>query len=71
VNIPDEGTSWIPGKPIRIADVKGAEWWHVVVALRVRRSSGQGYKAYLEWRADDGTHYSPRFRCALWTIDLP
>jgi len=57
VSIPDQGTSWIPGKSIRIASVKGSEWWLVLVGLRVRRPSGQGYKAYLEWRAEDGTHY--------------
>jgi hypothetical protein len=57
VSIPDEGTYWIPGKSIRIAYVQGTEWWSMVVALRVRKPSGQGYKAYLEWRADDGTHY--------------
>jgi uncharacterized repeat protein (TIGR01451 family) len=56
VSIPDEGTSWVPGKSICIADVKGSEWWRVV-ALYVHRPQGQGYKAYLGWRDDDGDHY--------------
>jgi hypothetical protein len=57
VSIPDQGISWIPSQSIRVADVKGPEWWHVLVALRVHKPAGQGYKAYLEWRADDGSYY--------------
>ena len=56
MSIPNEGTSWIPGKSIRFADVKGAKWWHVVVALRVHRPSGQGHKWRLEiggWKMED------------------
>ena len=57
VAIPDVGTSWPPGKSIRIATVKGSESWTTLVALRVRKPQGQGYKAYLEWQAPDGSHY--------------
>ena len=57
VSIPDQGTSWIPSKSIRIADVKGSQWWHLLVGLRLRKPTGEGYKAYLEWSAPDGNHY--------------
>jgi hypothetical protein len=53
----DSSTSWVPGKSIRIADVQGSDYWTAVVGLQVRRPNGQGYRAYLEWRADDGSHY--------------
>jgi hypothetical protein len=57
LHIPDEGTTWVPGKSIRVATVKGAQWWHEMVALRVWRPQGQGYRGYLEWRAADGSHF--------------
>ena len=57
VSIPDQGTSWIPGKSMRIATVKGTEQWRALVSLWVRRPSGQGYKAYLGWRAEEDTRY--------------
>jgi hypothetical protein len=57
VSIPDAGTSYIPGKSVRIANVKGSQSWYVLVALRVRRPTGQGYKAYLEWRAPAGNQF--------------
>ncbi len=56
-SIPDEGTTWIPGKSIRIADIKGGEAWHTMVALRIRKPAGSGYTGYLEWHAPDGTRY--------------
>jgi hypothetical protein len=53
VGILDRGTSWIPGQSIRIGNVKGSEWWRILVALRIHSPGDQGYKAYLEWHADD------------------
>jgi hypothetical protein len=60
VAIPDEGTSWVPGKSICItAIVNSDDWWPPLVALYVRRPPGQGYRAYLAWPidADDNRHY--------------
>ncbi|HPQ40472.1 MAG TPA: hypothetical protein PLV45_08880, partial [bacterium] len=57
VNIPDEGTSWIPGKSIRIADIKGGEVWHLMAGIRIRHRTGSGYTGYLEWTGDDGGEY--------------
>lgn len=57
VSIPDAGASLPPGKSIRIADVKGSKQWHALVGLRLRKVDGQGYKAYLEWQAVDGTRF--------------
>ena len=58
--IPDEGTSWVPGKSICIsAIVNSDDWWPPLVALYVRRPAGQGYQAYLAWPidAEDSRHY--------------
>jgi hypothetical protein len=53
VSIPDEGTSWIPGKSLSIAEVVNSDdWWPPLVALYVRRPTGQGYRAYLAWPID-------------------
>ena len=57
VDIPDSGTSWMPDKSIRIANVKGSEYWATLVALRMEQSQEQGHHAYLEWRTGDGSHY--------------
>jgi hypothetical protein len=59
VNIPDESDLPIPGKSIRIADIKGYQHYDVVAALRIwkPRDSGDSYKAYLEWQAEDGSHF--------------
>ena len=56
-NIPDEGTSWIPGKSIRIADIKGGDEWHLLAGLRIRRVTGSGYTGYVEWYGPDGSEY--------------
>jgi hypothetical protein len=59
VNIPDQSDLPIPGKSIRIADIKGYEHYDVIVGLRIWKpnDSNQGYKAYLEWQTDDGAHF--------------
>lgn len=60
VSIPDEGTTWVPGKSICLTDVKHSDdWWPPLVALYVRRPAGQGYQAYLAWPIDeqDNRHY--------------
>jgi hypothetical protein len=60
VVIPDEGTSWVPGKSICItAIVNSDDWWPPLVALYVRRPAEQGYQAYLAWPidAEDSRHY--------------
>jgi hypothetical protein len=54
VVIPDEGTSWVPGKSICLASIVNSEdWWPPLVALYVRRPAGQGYQAYLAWPIDE------------------
>jgi hypothetical protein len=53
VLIPEQGFGWIPGDSIRVAKVGGPEPWDALVALRVRKSIGRGYKAHLEWHAED------------------
>ncbi len=54
VAIPDEGTSWVPGKSICLtAIVHSGDWWPPLVALYVRRPAGQGYQAYLAWPIDE------------------
>ncbi len=55
VSIPDQGSS-IPQRSILIADVKGDES-EPLVALWLRRPTGEGYKAYLAWWAEDGPQY--------------
>lgn len=60
VVIPDEGTSWVPGKSICIsAIVNSDDWWPPLVALYVRRPAGQGYQGYLAWPIDgqDNRYY--------------
>lgn len=57
VNIPDAGTSWIPGKSIRIADIKGGDVWHLMAGIRIRHRPGTGYTGYLEWYSNDGGEY--------------
>jgi hypothetical protein len=60
VSIPDEGTSWIPGKSLSIAEVVNSDdWWPPLVALYVRHPEGEGYQAYLAWPDDaaDNRHY--------------
>jgi hypothetical protein len=53
VSIPDQGTSWIPGKSLSIAEVVNkTDWWPPLVQLYVRRPEGQGYQAYLAWPID-------------------
>jgi hypothetical protein len=53
VDIPDEGTSWVPGKSLSIAEVVNSDdWWPPLVALYVRRPAGEGYQAYLAWPSD-------------------
>ncbi|MFQ5611468.1 MAG: right-handed parallel beta-helix repeat-containing protein [Anaerolineae bacterium] len=57
VSLPDGGASWLPDRSIRVATIKGGVNWHVLVALQVYRAGGQGYRAYLEWRAENGSQY--------------
>ena len=60
VVIPDEGTSWVPGKSICATTIVNSEdWWPPLVALYVRHLPGQGYQAYLAWPVDeeDNRHY--------------
>jgi len=59
VNIPDQPDLPIRGKSIRIADIKGYKHYDVIASLRIWKpnDSGQDYKAYLEWQADDGSHF--------------
>jgi hypothetical protein len=60
VSIPDEGTSWIPGKSLAIAEVVNSDdWWPPLVALYVHQAAGQGYQAYLAWpeNAADDRHF--------------
>jgi hypothetical protein len=60
VVIPDEGTSWVPGKSICVtAIVNSEDWWPPLVALYVRQLPSQGYQAYLAWPMDeeDNRHY--------------
>jgi hypothetical protein len=84
VVIPDEGTTWVPGKSICLASIVNSEdWWPPMVALYVRRPAGQDYQAYLAWPIDasDGRFYDyesgglPRERVggsvAQWRIDAP
>ncbi len=58
--IQNTGESSIPAQSIRIANVKGSKNWHALVGLRIRQTAAKSYKAYLEWRADDGTHFDYR-----------
>ena len=54
--IPDQGTTWIPGKSLSIVEVVNSDdWWPPLVALYVRRPTGEGYQAYLAW-PDAGTN---------------
>jgi hypothetical protein len=60
VSIPDEGTTWIPGKSLAIAEVVNSDdWWPPLVALYVRHIDGEGYQAYLAWpeNAADDRHF--------------
>jgi hypothetical protein len=53
VNIPDQGTTWIPGKSLSIAEVvNSTDWWPPIVALYVNHPDGQGIQAYLAWPID-------------------
>ena len=55
--IPDQGTSWVPGRSISIANVTGPSWWPPLVALYARHPTGSGYKAFLAWPTESGRHY--------------
>ena len=59
MEIPDQPEVPIPGKSIRIVDVKGPQYYDVIAALRIWKPNGssQAYKAYLEWQADDRSHF--------------
>ena len=59
VNIPDQPDVPIPGKSIRITDIKGYKNYAVIAGLRIWKpeDSGQVYKGYLEWQAEDGSHF--------------
>ena len=59
VEIPDDQYFTMPGKSIRIADIKGYEHYDVVSGLRIWKPNGsdKGYKGYLEWQSDDGNHF--------------
>lgn len=60
VVVPDQGTSWVPGKSICItAIVNSDSWWPPLATLFVYRPPGQDYQAYLVWPIDeDGNrHY--------------
>lgn len=59
VDIADEPDVPVPGKSIRIADIKGYQHYDVLAGLRIWKpgNSSEKYKAYLEWQADDGTHF--------------
>ncbi len=57
VNIPDPQGVGITSKSFRIACIRGPDQWHRLVGLRIRRPTGQGYKAFLEWNSEDGTRY--------------
>ncbi|HDQ70520.1 MAG TPA: hypothetical protein ENN19_00285 [Chloroflexi bacterium] len=62
VSIPDAGTSWAPGKSICIATVvHSGDWWPPLVALYVRRPTGEGYQAYLAWPDDANDANSRHF----------
>lgn len=54
LSIPDDNYSWIPGKSVRIAGVRGSDGWEDLVSLYIHNPDGQGYKAYLKWRAPGG-----------------
>jgi hypothetical protein len=59
VEILDEAELPIPGKSIRIVDVKGDQNYTVIAGLRIWKpsSSSPDYRAYLEWQAPDGDHF--------------
>lgn len=59
VNIPDESSLPLPGKSIRIVDIKGYKNYDVIAGLRIwKPRDSVDYKAYLEWQADDGSHFN-------------
>ncbi len=70
VNIPDEGTSWIPGKSLSIAEVvNGTDWWPPLVALYVHQPANQGYQAYLSWPVDESDQRNYDYENAFDLVD--
>jgi hypothetical protein len=51
----NQPSAWTPGQSVRVANVKGTGKYHILVGLRVYRASNQGFKAYLEWQANNET----------------